>query len=86
MVVEPYPPDVAVAGLDAPKCDQIDDLIRLLVTIRERWGNTAVRYRVQWGASALWAEDDQKREIEKLKKQVAKLKTRGAPAKGRSSQ
>lgn len=71
---EPYPSDVACAGPNAPKCDQIDDLIRLLVTIRERFGNTAIKYRVQWGGNALWAEDEQKREIARLKKRVERMK------------
>ncbi len=74
--IEPYPSDVACAGPNAPKCEQIDDLIKLLVTIRERWGNTAVKYRVQWGGNALWAEDEQKRKIDKLTKQVERLKKR----------
>lgn len=76
MIVEPFPPEVACTGLTAPKCEQIDELIRLLVTIRERWGNTAVRYNIQWGGTALWAEDAQKEEIERLKKRVERLKNR----------
>lgn len=76
MTFEPYPDDVACAGPTAPHCDQIEDLIRLLVTIHHRWGNTAVKYRVQWGASALWAEDEQKQTIEKLQKQLARAKAK----------
>jgi hypothetical protein len=72
MQVEPYPSDVACAGPNAPKCERIDDLIKLLVTIRERWGNTAIGYRVQWGGTALWVEDAQKQEIAKLKKKLKK--------------
>ena len=74
MNVEPYPPEVACAGPEAPECGQIDDLIRLLVTIRERFGNTAVRYRVQWGANALWIEDAQKQEITKLKQRSERIR------------
>lgn len=81
MNVEPYPGDVACAGPTAPKCEQIDDLIRLLVTIRERWGNTAIRYSVQWGASALWAEDAQKRQIDRLTKKLAKARADGSPTR-----
>lgn len=66
MNIEPYPDGVACAGPEAPVADQIDDLIRLLVTIRHRWGNTAVRYRVRWGASGLWAHDEQKQRIADL--------------------
>ena len=76
MEVEPYPSDVACAGPSAPKCEQIDDLIRLLVTIRERWGNTAVKYRIQWGANALWAEDTAKQEIARLKKRLKRSKVK----------
>lgn len=73
MNIEPHPPDVACAGPDAPKCEQIDDLIRLLVTIRERWGNTAIRYSIQWGGNAMWAEDEQRQEIRRLEVRVAQL-------------
>lgn len=76
MEVEPYPNDVPVSGSDAPKCEQVDDLIKLLITIRHRYGNTAIRYRIQWGGSALWAEDEQKRKIDKLEKQLKRLKAR----------
>lgn len=79
MNIEPFDKSVACAGPTAPKCEQIDDLIRLLVTIRQRWGNTAIRYRFQWGSSALWADDAQKREIDKLKKQVKRLKAKLSP-------
>lgn len=41
MNVDPYDSDVACAGPNAPPCDQIDDLIKLLVTIRHRWGNSS---------------------------------------------
>jgi hypothetical protein len=66
MNVEPYPGDVAMSGPDAPKCEQVEDLIRLLVTIHHRWGNTAVQYRVTWGGSALWAADELQKRIERL--------------------
>lgn len=67
MNIEPYPGNVPLAGPEAPNCNQIDDLIKLLVTIRERFGNTAVKYRVQWGANALWAESAQRQEIARLR-------------------
>jgi hypothetical protein len=82
MNVEPYEDGVACAGPTAPDCDRIDDLLRLLVTIRERWGNTAVRYRFQWGAAALWAEDGQKKELAKLKAKIERLKRKAAKANG----
>jgi len=73
MQIEPHSDDVALLGPDAPAADQIDDLLRLLVTIRHRWGNTAVRYRIQWGANALWANDAQKRRIEALEDALEKI-------------
>jgi hypothetical protein len=76
MNIEPYEDSVACAGPTAPKCEQIDDLIKLLVTIRDRFGNTAIKYRVTWGGSALWAEDEMRREIAKLKSQVKRLKAK----------
>jgi hypothetical protein len=50
---EPYPDDVSITTIT---CGQIEDLIKLLVTIRHRWGNTAIKYNIQWGASALWSD------------------------------
>ena len=76
MQIEPYPNDVACAGPEAPKADRIEELIRLLVTIQHRFGNTIVRYNVRWGASGLWADDEQKQEITKLKKQLERAKKR----------
>ena len=74
MNIEPYPGDMSCAGPTAPKCEQIDDLIRLLVTIRERFGNTAIHYRVTWGSTALWAEDELQGKIRRLEKYVKRLK------------
>lgn len=73
MLVEPYDKDVACAGPEAPKCEQIDDLIRLLVTIRERFGSTAIQYLVTWGGSALWAKDVMRQTITKLENKVKRL-------------
>lgn len=56
MNVEPYADGVAILGETAPPPpDRIDELLRYLATVRKRFGNTAVSYRVRWGASALWA-------------------------------
>lgn len=74
MNVESWPGDVACSGPSAPKCKQIDDLIKLLVTIRERFGNTAIKYDVKWGSYALWVADAQRIEIEKLKMKIKRLK------------
>lgn len=75
MQIEPFGDETPLNGEDAPKADQIDDLLRILATIRKRWGNTAVRYRVRWGASALWCHDEQKQEIERLQQWVADLQS-----------
>lgn len=74
-VIDPYPNDVAAAGLKAPKCEQI-------VTIQHRWGNTAIKYRVSWGGSALWVEDGHKQEIERLKKKCDSLSKKVKKMKG----
>lgn len=75
MQIEPFADDVPLAGEDAPTADQIDDLIKILVTTRKRFGNTAVRYSVQWGGSALQVRDKQRAEIERLEKWVADLQS-----------
>lgn len=57
MNIEPLADNVPLNGPDAPKADTIDDLIQVLVTIRHRFGNTAVSVNsLKWGASALWAD------------------------------
>jgi hypothetical protein len=57
MNIEPLADDVPLNGPKAPNVDQIDDLIRVLVTIRHRFGNTAVSVKsLKWGSSALWEE------------------------------
>jgi hypothetical protein len=76
MEIEPYAADVPCAGPTAPKADQIDELIRLLVTIRHRWGNTAIKYRVTWGGSALCAQDEMRTQIDRLKKRVKRLQAK----------
>lgn len=74
MKIEPYPDDVAVCGPETPDIDQIDDLIRLLVTIRHRFGNTAVRFnRLCWGATALWASDSQAKRIDAIREAVEQI-------------
>lgn len=56
MEIAPYDGDVPLMGPGTPEITQIDDLLRYLATVKERFGNTAVHYRVRWGASALWAQ------------------------------
>lgn len=81
MNIEPYADDVSCAGTNAPKADQIDDLLRLLATIRHRYGNTAIKYRVTWGGSAFWAEDAQRTEIDRLKKRIKRLQAKAKAAR-----
>lgn len=66
MNIEPFGDDVPLQGPDAPVPEQIDGLLRLLATIRHRFGNTVVTYRFQFGATALWACDGQKQRIAEL--------------------
>lgn len=70
MNIEPFADDVALLGPTAPAIHQIDDLIQHLVTIRHRFGNTAVNFRLRWGSSALWATA----EAEKLVQFVDELR------------
>lgn len=67
--IEIYDDDTALCGEDAPpKANQIDDLIKYLATISHRFGNTAVEYSIQWGASALNKRTDIKRECDAANK------------------
>jgi hypothetical protein len=81
--IEPYPDNVAIQGPAAEiPTEQIDNLIRLLVTIHHRFGNTCVKYRIRWGANGLWAEDEQSKEITRLKTNLKTLRKRIAKMKG----
>lgn len=71
MHVLPFDNDTPLLGDGAPDARQIDDLLRVLATIRHRFGNTAVRYSIQWGSQGCRAIDGQKREIERLQQWVA---------------
>ncbi len=52
--IEIYDGDMPLAGEGSPKHPkQIADLIKLLATICDRFGNTAVEFSLSWGASAL---------------------------------
>ena len=71
--IVPWPGDVPLCGEQTPKIDQILDLIKYLVTVHARWGNTAVQFRVTWGGSALWAADELRKEISQLTTQRDEL-------------
>lgn len=74
ITIQPYADHIALNGNNAPKIDKIDDLIRLLVTIRRRYGNTAVVFSIQWGASALWARSQLRSAIEILRQYASKTR------------
>lgn len=65
-----YAADVALLGPDAPPIDRVEDLIRYLLTVQERFGNTAVTCNLAFGSCALNAKDDQARQIESLRRIV----------------
>lgn len=58
--VRPWADDVPLNGDGMPtNTGQIEWLIQYLLTIRKRFGNTAVCVeRLRWGGSALWAFDE----------------------------
>ena len=59
-------------GPNAPKWNgQIEHLIRYLLTVYKRIGNTAITADLQWGASALHKRDEQKERIEQLERALA---------------
>jgi hypothetical protein len=66
--VKPLADDVPMAGERMPTAEQIDDLLRILATIRVRFGNTAVTYSIEWGGGALWAADKQAKRIAELER------------------
>lgn len=73
MNIEPYPGDVPLAGDDAVTATHIDDLLKLLATVSKRFGNTIVRYTINWGASGLRVQDEQSQEIARLRAWVNDL-------------
>ncbi len=67
--IMPWVGDVPLMGPDVPEDNgQIVHLIRYLVTVYERFGDTRVREDItlSWGATALHKCDAQKAEIERL--------------------
>jgi hypothetical protein len=72
-VLTAWPDDMALMGPNAPKNDgRIEHLIQYLLTVYERFGNTAITCDcdLQWGASALWKRDEQKERIEALERDL----------------
>ena len=65
------PWDGPLRGPDAPKDDgHIEHLIRYLLTVHKRFGNTCITTDLQWGAVALHKRDAQKLRIGELEKQI----------------
>lgn len=62
----PYSGDTPLAGAKSPRAETVEDLIKILLTIRSRFGNTAVRCSLSWGSNALWASSEATERIEKL--------------------
>lgn len=61
------PGDSPLLGPGARKADHVDDLIRVLMTIRKRFGNAKVSYRINWGEGALHAQDGLRERLEKIR-------------------
>jgi len=56
--LKPFDDGVALAGPERPKDDGfIEHLIRYLLTVHKRFGNTCVTTNLQWGATALHQMD-----------------------------
>lgn len=69
--------DVALMGPEAPKWDgHIKHLVEYLLTVYERFGNTAVTANLQWGASALWKRDEQAEQIADLQSRLSAAEAR----------
>lgn len=74
--LRPWADGVPLMGPDVPEDNgQIVHLIRYLVTVYERFGDTRVREDItlSWGATALHKCDAQKAEIARLNDRAAKL-------------
>lgn len=74
--VAPYADDVPLMGPDAPDIEKTSDLIRYLLTVRKRFGNTAITCSLQWGGSALNARSRDKAEVARLQSEVRGLRER----------
>jgi len=72
----PYEGQVPLCGATAPRPEDIDGLIKLLETIRHRFGNTCVNYKIKWGSSSLWEQDALTRKVKYLQKRVKNLKAK----------
>lgn len=59
--------DVALRGPNAPKNDgSIKHMIEYLLTVYERFGNTCITANLQWGATALWKQDELRKRVVEL--------------------
>ena len=68
--------DTALMGPEAPKWNgQIEHLICYLLTVHKRFGNTCITANLQWGATAMWKQDEL-REMVKRRIAAAAVKQR----------
>ena len=69
----PFDANTALMGPDTPEWDgHIEQLIRYLLTVHKRFGNTKITADLQWGSLALHKRDEQKVEIADLRERDAK--------------
>lgn len=62
--LKPWADDVALRGPNAPKNDgSVEHLIRYLLSVHQRFGNTCITCNLQWGAAALWKRDEQRLQL-----------------------
>lgn len=71
--LKPYASGVPLNGEGMPPLKTVDDWIRYMMTVRERFGSTVMigKFEMKWGASALWGVDSYQKEIDQLKEEVA---------------
>lgn len=57
--LKPYANDIPLNGEGMPPLKTVDDWIRYMMTVRERFGSTVMigKFEMKWGASALWGMD-----------------------------
>lgn len=66
--LKPYDAGTPLQGEGTPNLQSVDDWIRYMMTVRERFGSTAMvgKFHIQWGASALWAMDGLRKSGDKM--------------------
>ena len=68
--------DTALMGPEAPKWNgQIEHLICYLLTVHKRFGNTRITANLQWGATAMWKQDELREKNVELERTLAAQRT-----------